>query len=148
MLKLDLKTEAYWLDLPGKVKVKVLPITTAIMSAAQSLAVDRYRASVTSGLTDAENEAMRKGETESLLITALAELSIIEWQGVYAASGDAPAVLTPETISQLMQLWLIAQEFLKQYVTQFRLLDVEGNVSAPAANGILAAEAPIAANAS
>ena len=34
MLKLNLKTEPYWIPLPGKIKVKVTPISTAIMSAA------------------------------------------------------------------------------------------------------------------
>jgi hypothetical protein len=147
MLKLNLKTESYWLDLPGKVKVKVKPITTALMSAAQSMAVDQYRKLVESGQVDAQNDSVRKGVGESLLIKALAQLAITEWEGVLAADSDAPAPVTEQNVSDLMDIWLIAQDFMKAYVTQFSLLETEGNVSAPAANGTSAAEAPTAASA-
>ena len=147
MLKLDLKTEAYWIDLPAKVRVKVKPVSTAIMSAAQSMALDNYRHLVESGELDPANEALRSGISESLLIKALARLSIVEWQGVLAADSDDLAPVNDKNVSDLMDIWLLAQEFLKAYVTQFKLLETEGNVLAPAANGISAAEALTAGNA-
>ena len=147
MLKLNLKTAPYWLDLPGKVKIKVKPITTAIMSAAQTMAVDQYRQLVESGQIDAQNDALRKGVGESLLIKALGQLAIIEWEGVLSADSDNPAPVNEQTVGDLMDIWLIAQDFMKAYVTQFSLLETEGNVSAPAANGTSAAVAPIAGSA-
>ena len=147
MLKLNLKTEAYWIDLPGKVKVKVKPISTAVMSAAQSMALENYRQLVDSGELDPANDALRKGTSESLLIKALARLSIIEWEGVLAADSDDPAPVNDRTIGDLMDIWRVAQEFLKAYVTQLALLETEGNVSAPAANGTSAAVAPTAGSA-
>ena len=39
MLKLDIKTEPYWIDLPSNVRIKVKPITTAVMSAARALSL-------------------------------------------------------------------------------------------------------------
>ena len=146
MLKLNLKTEPYWIDLPAKVRVKVQPITTAIMSAAQAMALVNYRQMVDRNQIDPANEHLRKGSSESLLIKALASLAIIEWEGVLAADNDDVAPANEQTISNLMDIWLIAQEFLKDYVTQFKLLETEGNVSAPAASGISAEEAHIAGN--
>ena len=147
MLKLDIKTEPYWIELPAKVRVKVKPVSTAIMSAAQSMALDNYRQLVESGELDPANDALRKGMSESLLIKALARLSIVEWEGVLAADNDNLAPINDKTVSDLMDIWLLAQEFLKIYVTQFKLLETEGNVLAPAANGISAAEALTAGNA-
>ena len=147
MLKLDLKTESYWIDLPAKVRVKVKPVSTAIMSAAQSMALDNYRQLVDSGQLDPANESLRSGTSESLLIKALARLSIVEWEGVLAADSDKLAPVNDKNVSDLMDIWLLAQEFLKIYVTQFKLLEIEGNVLAPAANGISAAEALTAGNA-
>ena len=147
MLKLNLKTEAYWIDLPGKVKVKVKPISTAVMSAAQSMALENYRQLVDSGELDPANDALRKGMSESLLIKALARLSIIEWEGVLASDSDDLAPINDKTVSDLMDIWLLAQDFLKLYVTQFKLLETEGNVLAPAANGTSAAVALTAGSA-
>ena len=147
MLKLNLKTEAYWIDLPGKVKVKVKPISTAVMSAAQSMALENYRQLVGNGELDPANDALRKGMSESLLIKALARLSIIEWEGVLASDSDDLAPINDKTVSDLMDIWLLAQDFLKLYVTQFKLLETEGNVSAPAANGTSAAVALTAGSA-
>lgn len=147
MLKLNLKTESYWISLPGKIRVRVKPVSTAIMSTAQTMAITRYRQMVDSGETDPNNDALRKGTSESLLIKALAQLAIVEWDGVLAADNDDPAPVTDQSISDLMDIWLIAQEFLKAYATQFTLLEKEGNVSAPAANGTSAAAAPTAGSA-
>jgi hypothetical protein len=147
MLKLNLKTESYWISLPGKIRVKVKPVSTAIMSTAQSMALASYRQLVDGGELDPANDALRRGTSESLLIKALAQLAILEWEGVLAADNDDPAPVNDQTISDLMDIWLVAQEFLKAYVTQFTLLETEGNVSAPAANGISAAAALTAGNA-
>ena len=147
MLKLNLKTDAYWMDLPANVRVKVKPISTAIMSAAQSMALEDYRALVQSGALDEAIEPLRKGLSESLLIKALAQLAIVEWEGVLEAGGDNPAQVNERNVTDLMELWLVAQKFFEQYVTQFALLQSEGNVLAPAATGTSAEEAHIATSA-
>lgn len=147
MLKLNLKTEPYWLDLPSKVRVKVRPISTAIMSAAWAETADQYRQLVASGNTDANDEKLRKGMVDSLLIKALAQLSIIEWEGVFNASGDGQAELNAESIAQLMDIWVVGREFFDTYTSQLKALEMEGNVSAPAASGTSAAEALTASSA-
>ncbi|MDE3017057.1 MAG: hypothetical protein KGI29_09100 [Pseudomonadota bacterium] len=147
MLKLDIKTEPYWIDLPSNVRIRVKPISTAVMSAARALSLADYRLMVDSGELDPANDAQRKGASDSLLIKALARLSIIEWTGVYDAAGVAPAPVSDQNISSLMDIWLVAQDFFNVYVTQISLLETEGNVSAPAANGTSAAEALTAGSA-
>ena len=147
MLKLDIKTEPYWIDLPSNVRIKVKPITTAVMSAARALSLADYRNMVDGGELDPNNDAQRKGASDSLLIKALARLSIIEWSGVYDAAGEQPVPVNDQNIISLMDIWLVAQEFFSAYITQMSLLEIEGNVSAPAANGISAAEALTAGSA-
>ena len=147
MLKLDIKTEPYWIDLPAKVRVKVKPMSTAIMGAAQAMMKTAYNKMVESGDVDPSNDPQRVGIGQSLMVKALAGLSIVEWEGVQAVDSTDPAPINEQTISDLMDFWLIAQDFLSAYVTQFRLLETEGNVLAPAANGISVAEAPIAGSA-
>lgn len=145
MLKLNLKTEPFWISLPGKIKVKVTPISTAIMSAAQSnaridfMALEEQQGAIDSGL--------RGGINESMLIKAMARLAIVEWDGVYLADGETVAPVKRETIDQLMDIWLVAQDFFKEYVTQLRLVEFEGNDLAPAANGTSVAVAHTAGNA-
>ena len=74
---------------------------------------------------------------ESLLVKALGKFAIIEWENVFKADGDAPAELNDANVEQLLDFWVIADEFLKRYVSQIALVKSEGNVSAPAANGTL-----------
>ena len=135
MLKLNLKTEAYWIDLPGTVRVKVKPVNTAMMSAAQASAAINYNAMVERKETDAKNDALRRGLSESLLVKALGKFAIIEWENVFKPDGDAPAELNDTNVEQLFDFWVVADEFLKVYVSQIALVQSEGNVSAPAANG-------------
>ena len=135
MLKLNLKTEPYWIDLPGTVRVKVKPVSTALMSAAQASATAAYNALIERNETDVDDDALRKGLTESLLVKALGKFAIIEWENVFKADGDAPAELNDANVEQLLDFWVIADEFLKRYVSQIALVQSEGNVSAPAANG-------------
>lgn len=144
MLKLDIKTEPYWIDLPGKVRVKVKPVNTAVMSAAQAEAAMQYNALP----QKPQSETERKGISESLLVAALATFAIMEWEGVMLSDGTTLAPITPETVRQLMDYWLIADEFLKKYVSQIGLQESEGNASAPAANGITAEASSSADNAS
>ena len=147
MLRLNLKTEPYWLNLPAKVKVKVKPISTALMSAAQTMALDKYQELVKNNELDVTNEALRKGTSESVLIKSLAQISIVEWEGVMDAKSDQLAEVNENNINDLMDIWLIAQDFFKKYVSQYEALESEGNESAPAAIGTSAAEAHTAENA-
>lgn len=142
MLRLNLKKEPYWLDLPAGVRVKVRPLNTAIMSAAQAQVIKQILAMRDSGDRGAPNmddDQIRLGLSESLLIKALALGAIVEWEGVMLPDSDGLAPITPQTTGDLMDIWFIAQEFWKQYTSSLSLLEAEGNASGLAAHGTLAA---------
>ncbi len=159
MLRLNLKKEPYWLDLPAGVKVKVRPLSTAIMSAAQSSVIKQItdwrqeRKSRTdigadvSDLPDVDDELTRLGLSESMLIKALACGAVIEWQGVLGSVGDTVSPVNHQTVNDLMDIWFVAQEFWKQYTASLSLLEAEGNASGLAAAGTSAAGLDIAKDA-
>lgn len=151
MLKLDLKKEPYWLELQAEVRLKVKPLTSAIMHLAQAqavrvmLAVQTERKALlesgidVSDLPDLENEHVRHSVSETVLITQLARHVILAWENVVVPETQTPAELTPDHIGELMDIWFINQEFGKKYMRQMDLLEAEGNGSRPARNGTSAA---------
>jgi hypothetical protein len=152
MLRLNLKKEPYWMDLPSGVRVRVRPLSTAIMNAAQSNVIKQIKAlqAEEAGTIrpNLQNEDMRYGMSEALLVKALAVAGVIEWEGVMNAAGDAPAPVTDQSISDLMDIWFVGQDFWKQYTTSYFALEVEGNESRPGATGTSAAGLPTAKAAS
>jgi len=137
MIRLNLKKEPYWLDLPSDVRVLVRPLSTAIMSAAQSMVIKQIKAQQAEN--NLENEQIRLGLSQSLLIKALAIASITQWQGVFLPEGEELAAVSEQSICDLMDIWFIGQEFWEKYTTSFFLLETEGNGSRPAVHGTLAA---------
>lgn len=151
MLRLNLQKEPYWMDLPSGVRVRVRPLSTAIMNAAQSLVIKQIKEmqedeSVLKPNLDVDS--IRFGLSEALLVKALAQAAIIEWKGVMQPEGDAVAKVTQQSVAELMDIWFIGQEFWKQYTTSYFVLEVEGNASRPGVNGTTAAGLPTAPAAS
>jgi hypothetical protein len=151
MIRLNLKKEPYWLDLPSDVRVHVRPLTTAIMTAAQSTVIKRIKAlrdeiklNEETGKTpwsfpDLENEEARMSLSQTLMVKALAIASIIEWEGVMQPDSDEPAAVNEQSISELMDIWFIGQQFWEQYTTSFTMAKIEGNASRPVVTGTSAA---------
>ena len=146
MIRLNLKREPYWIDLPANVKLYVRPLSTAIMSAAQSKVIKEVaelKEKDTNNLKDAlKNETI--GLTESLLIKALAQIAIIKWKGVLEKDNDQVADVTDQNVDDLMDIWFIAQEFWKAYTDSLAVLEAEGKSLAPGLNGTLG-EGPVTA---
>lgn len=145
MLRLNLQKEPYWMDLPSGVRVRVRPLSTAIMNAAQSLVIKQIKEmqedeSVLKPNLDVDS--IRFGLSEALLVKALAQAAIIEWEGVMLPEGDTAAQVTQQNVAELMDIWFIGQEFWKQYTTSYFVLEVEGNASRPGVNGTTAAGLP------
>ena len=159
MLKLNLQKEPYWLDLPAQIKVKVKPLSTAVMSVAQHQSIQELlamqqerKARLDAGadardLPNLEDAAVRRSFTETVLVKALARQAIIEWQGVMQPDNDSPADITDQTVSELMDIWFVADAFWKKYMQSLDLLELEGNGSRPAVNGTSAAGLDTAATA-
>ncbi len=113
MIRLDLKREPYWLDLPHGVRLFVRPVTTAFVMAARVQAVK-----------DAEGDAAARSAG---LLKHLAQLAVISWEGVGDADGNAIQP-SPDSIAALMELWPIADAFERLYLGPALVLEQEKNV--------------------
>lgn len=116
MIRLDLKREPHWLDLAHGVRVKVRPCSSALIFAAR-------RAAEAFDGTGPE----AAGERMALFLRQLAQLAVIEWEGIGDAEGK-PAPVTPEGVAALMDHHPIADAFNVGYVAPSLVLDAEGNV--------------------
>ncbi|MER2520945.1 MAG: hypothetical protein ABTQ34_09740 [Bdellovibrionales bacterium] len=112
MIRLDLKREPYWLDLAHGVRLHVRPITTAFVMAARVQA-----------MKDAEDDAATRS---AALLKNLAQLAVIDWEGVGDADGN-PAPVSPEAIAALLDLWPIADAFERLYLGPALVLEQEKN---------------------
>ncbi|MDD3371505.1 MAG: hypothetical protein PHE27_06750 [Alphaproteobacteria bacterium] len=114
MIKLNLKREDYWLDVGYGVRLKVRPATTALVMASRVAALKTVEETADAGVRSAA------------LVKKLAELSVLEWEGV-GDSDDKPATVTPEAVSALMDLWPIADAFERLYLAPTLILEQEKN---------------------
>ena len=126
MIRIELSPEPQWLDLGHGMRLKLLPLTTALMVATRS----------DPAVQDLEAEA--SNDTRAAVFAgALARRAIVDWDGVGDTEGTAIAV-TPDGIDALMSLWPIFEAFNLHYVSRGMLLDAEKNGSAPSPTGISA----------
>ena len=123
MLRLNLAREPYWLDLGLGVRVRVAPLTTALMVATRSDPTVR-------GLPEGTSD----DEIAVVFGKALAERAILDWEGVGDADGN-PAPVTPEGIAALLDIWPIFERYQVGYVAKGLELETEKNVSAPSPSG-------------
>jgi hypothetical protein len=105
------------------VRVKLRPLTTALMVAARS----------DPAIADLPKEA-RTEEAALAMAKALARTAILDWEGVGDAEG-APLVVSPEAIDALLDIWPIFETFQTVYVAKGLLLDAEKNASSPLPSG-------------
>jgi len=132
MLKLDLSNEPAWLDLCHGVRVKLRPLTTALMVAARGDPV-----------VQALGEAAGDEESALAFARALARVAILDWEGVGDAKGN-PIPVSPEAIGALLDLWPLFETFQTGYVAKGLLLEQEKNASSPLPNGSSAGARDIA----
>ncbi len=133
MLRLDLSPEPRWFDLGYGVRLKMVPLTTAVML---------------SGHKDPEVLAIRKAAAEggdvdenaaALVVAKVVARTVIdEWEGVGGDDGK-PVPVSPEGINALLDMWSIFEAFQEKYMSTGLLLEQEKNVSAPSPSGSTAA---------
>jgi hypothetical protein len=123
MIRIELSPEPQWLDLCHGVRLKLLPLTTALMVATRS----------DPAVQDLDPEASND-ERAAIFAGALARRAVAEWDGVGDAAGNVLPV-TPEGIDALLSLWPIFEAFNLLYVSRGMLLDAEKNGSAPSPTG-------------
>lgn len=123
MLTLDLSNAPQWCDLIPGVRVRLRPLTTALMVAARG---DPAIADLPEGVATEEAAlAMAK---------ALARRAILAWEGIGDADGN-PLEPSPEAIDALLDIWPAFEAFQTHYVAKALLLDAEKNGSAPLPTG-------------
>ena len=123
MLTLDLTNAPFWCDLVPGVRVKLRPLTTALMVAARS----------DPAIADLPKDA-RTEEAALAMAKALARMAILDWEGVGDAEG-APLAVSPDAIDALLDIWPIFEAFQSLYVAKGLLLDAEKNGSSPVPSG-------------
>lgn len=123
MLTLDLTNAPQWCDLIPGVRMKLRPLTTALMVSARG---DPAIADLPEGAATEEAAlAMAK---------ALARRAILGWEGICDADGT-PIEPSPEAIDALLDIWPAFEAFQTLYVAKALLLDAEKNGSAPLPTG-------------
>jgi hypothetical protein len=138
MLKLNIQTEPYWIELGLGVRVQVHPCNSPIFYAARAFMNKRlqdigeeYRkrkeiGASLDGLPDVENPEIREALAEEYLARGLARSAIIDWEGILEADGEEKAPVTPEKIDELMTgFWSIAASFSQQYTGVRELIEAE-----------------------
>ncbi|MCW5716278.1 MAG: hypothetical protein KIS68_00455 [Bauldia sp.] len=127
MIRLDLSREPRWLDLGHGVRLRLAPLTTALMAAARG---DPAVSDLPEG---ASNETLAVA-----MAKALARIAVEDWEGVGDADGN-PVPVTPEGIDALLDILPLFEAFQLRYVSKGLLLEQEKNASAPSPNGTSAA---------
>jgi hypothetical protein len=123
MLTLDLTNAPLWRELVPGVRVKLRPLTTALMVAARS----------DPAIADLPKEA-RTEEAALAMAKALARSAILEWDGIGDAEGE-PLPVSPDAVDALLDIWPIFEAFQSLYVAKGLLLDAEKNASSPVPSG-------------
>lgn len=141
LLTLDLPVEPYWLEpLPRGVRVRVRPLDTAMIEAARArslrkvaelvahVAAVREAGGDVSGLPDLSDPDEVGGVAQALYIAGLAEIGIVDWEGV-------PGPVTRDAAARLMRHHDIAAAFLSTYLRPVAAASAEGNGSAASSAG-------------
>lgn len=132
MIRLGLKKEPYWLDLPHGVRVEVQPMSTALMARVQA--------------RRAEADGAEDEDVSVAFVTAVAVEAIIAWEGVGDEKGK-PAPVSPDYVAAMMGEYPIFRAFQTDYVATGLALVEEGNGSAPSPDGTTAGARNTAATA-
>ena len=151
MIRLNLPTEPYWLDLPLGVRLLVRPLDTAVYEACRYRAAREAKRIIDERKQAGDDAPVDEDEADGLatwLVTvALARVAIIDWRGVEGAEGSGLAPVDDTTVSDLMRIPLIASEFRARILEPYERLVAEGNASGPTPNGASAAASTTAENA-
>lgn len=130
MIRLNLAREPRTLDLGHGVTVTVVPLSSALMLAAKDRLAERRKA----------GEDIRAID----LIKVIGCLAIMAWDGVADEDGS-PAPVSDESVSALLDLYVISEKFNEVYVSPALTLEAEKNAFAPSLNGTSAGAKTIAA---
>jgi hypothetical protein len=123
MIRLNLTASPEWLELAPGLRLRVAPLTTALMVSARA---------------DAAVEALPQDASQEDLALAMAKAvarrAVLDWEGVGDDAGNIIPV-SPEGIDALLEIWPVFEAFQTSYVARGLILDAEKNGSAPLPSG-------------
>ena len=123
MIRLNMISAPDWLTLAPDLRVKVAPLTTALMVSARA-----------DPAIETLPETATREELALAMAKAVARHAVLDWEGVGDEAGNALSV-SPEGIDALLNIWPVFEAFQTIYVAKGLILDGEKNVSAPLPNG-------------
>jgi hypothetical protein len=129
MLTLSIPTEPTWIDLPQEVRLRIRPVTTAVVAAAQSASLreaEALRDAGDAGGLDLTDPDVAKGVGFALMVKALARYAVLDWWNVGDANGT-PLPCTPENVELLMDLDEMATTFWRAAFAPVVAVSAEGN---------------------
>ena len=132
MIRLNMTSAPDWLTLAPDLRVKVAPLTTALMVSARA-----------DPAIEALPDNAPREELALAMAKAVARRAVLDWEGVGDEEGKALPI-SPEGINALLEIWPVFEAFQTLYVAKGLILDGEKNVSAPLPNGPLAGAKAIA----
>jgi hypothetical protein len=137
MLTLSLPTGPYWLALPHGVRLRIRPVTTAVLAAAQARAqrdVEALRTEPPPDFADLSDPDVARGVAFATLVKALARHAIVAWEGVGDVDG-VPLPFAPDHAAALMDIEEMATAFWSAAMSPLDKVTAEGNASRPAPPG-------------
>lgn len=103
MIKLSqISAELIWLDIEPGARVGLRPITPTMMLLARDEAGQVYQNAAAA--SEPPDERTTRFEASAALVSRLAHLGIVEWEGIGDADGK-PLAVTPESIDLLLGHW-------------------------------------------
>jgi hypothetical protein len=142
MFRLPVAAAERWLDLPHGVRIKVRPLSTAILEASRAQAARETRALQQEAEAAAAaghpmdprgrngaNAAWLSGLWAEIQVRALLDHAVIEWEGVEDEHG-APLGLTEAALAAFAAHPEMADAFFAAYRAPVEELAAEGNGSA------------------
>jgi hypothetical protein len=125
-----MKAEPRWLELVPGVRWLLSPCSSTVMGKARD----------SEQVQDLFKDGAEPSETDVSLAMAkaIAELTLVEWEGV-CDERDKPLAVTPEAISAALDVFPLFQAFQTQHVAAGLLLVEEKNGYAPSPTGTSAA---------
>lgn len=152
MLRLNIRKESIWVEFPGNVRLKLKPVTNAVITSSQAWATLKIRdmlnhkkeveaiGAVVQNFPDLELDHIKTGIIADLTTKAVGINIIEDWEGVYLPKShdheeDVKAPLTEENICSLLDHYLYAERFSDEYMKLMAGIQQEGKSSAPSLNG-------------
>lgn len=129
MLRLDLPTEAFWVDCPHGVRLLCRPLTTALNHAVGARAARRLNAirEATPDDPRVTDPDIERGTLLAEVTVAMAEILVQAWEGVGNADGTEAMPVSPEGLRALMSIPEIAGAFNDGVSAPLTRMVTEGN---------------------